>query len=319
MINNSTINDIILNYSEDEYNRFFYNTLKNIAEKHRSYDLNNSYTLLEKDKYQYNSLGYRCEEFELPAELVVAGCSHTYGIGVPNEYVWGRFLSNNLNLSYANLGLSGKSIERIVQTIFAYFKEVGHPKYLCVNFPEMSRLVMPITKNFLISKYDNYCNLIDTNINEYLEVDQKPKYAKSPYFIEEIVTQEFTIWQSINYIQMLEQYCNAANIKLFYGSYDKKFNTILNSISNNNKNYYKSYIDLEIDNWKPLIEEGSGQDYYIDNKIINCHSDIITEDNEYYWRMAGDRYAENENLPHFGIHRHIHFAEIFEKEIKKYI
>jgi hypothetical protein len=315
----NTSEEIILSgtgiYDKSQSDRLLYNTLASIAEKHKSYEpkMIKTNTLLAEDKYTFNSLGYRSNEFTDLADILVAGCSQTYGIGVPDDFVWGKILSKKLNMSYANIGLSGKSIPRIVHTIFAYFKEVGNPRYLCVVFPEMSRLTIPVNE-FLISENDKEYNIADTNINKYKEIKDKPKYAKAPYSAEEIITQEFTIWESLNHIQMLEQYCASSNIKLFYGSFDIEANKVLNYAKNTE--YYSSFVELETERWLPDFGKGTGQDYYINDKMVHCHNEFVTEQSIYYWRMAGDRHEENGNLPHFGIHRHIHIAEIFYDRIK---
>jgi hypothetical protein len=315
----NTSDELILSgtgiYNKDQSDRILYNSLASIAEKHKSYEskMIKTNALLPQDKYTFNSLGYRSDEFTSTAKILVAGCSQTYGIGVPDEYVWGNILSRRLNMSYANIGLSGKSIPRIVHTIFSYFKEVGNPEYLFVVFPEMSRLTIPVNE-FLISENDKEYNLVDTNINRYKEIKDKPNYSKAPHSVEQIITQEFTIWESLIHIQMLEQYCISSNITLAYGSFDPYANKLLNYAKNENS--YKFFIDLETDRWIPDFGKGTGQDYHVDGKDIKCHTEFITEKNSYYWRMAGDRHPENGNIPHFGIHRHIHLAEIFEDKVK---
>jgi hypothetical protein len=302
-------------YNKDQSDRILYNSLAGIGEKHKSYEpkMIKTQTLLPGDKYTFNSLGYRSDEFTSTAKILVAGCSQTYGIGVPDSYVWGDILSKKLEMSYANIGLSGKSIPRIVHTIFSYFKEVGNPEYLFVVFPEMSRLTIPVNE-FLTSENDKEYNLADTNINKYKEIKDRPRYSKAPHLVEQIITQEFTIWESLTHIQMLEQYCSSSNITLRYGSFDTSSNKILKYAKRDS--YYKYFIDLETDSWLPDFGKGVGQDYYVDGKNKECHTELMTENNSYYWRMAGDRHSENGNLPHFGIHRHIHLAEIFEDQIK---
>ena len=314
----NTSNELTLSgtgiYDKYQSDRLLYNSLASIGEKHKSYEpkMIKTQTLLPGDKYTFNSLGYRSDEFISTAKILVAGCSQTYGIGIPDDYVWGNILSKKTGMSYANIGLSGKSIPRIVHNIFSYFKEIGNPEYLFVVFPEMSRLTIPVNE-FLISENDKGYNLADTNINRYKEIANKPKYSKAPHSVEQIITQEFTIWESLTHIQMLEQYCLSSNIILAYGSFDQDSNNIL-KYAKNEKNY-TAFVDLETDMWSPDYGKGSGQDYYVDGRHKECHNNLMTEKNSYYWRMAGDRHEEDGNLPHFGIHRHIHLAEIFEDKI----
>jgi hypothetical protein len=76
----------------------------------------------------------------------------TWGAGLPEEKMWTNIVSKELNLSHANLALSGDSVYGQVRRIFAYFKEFGHPKYIYAVFPEFYRMLIPINKKIFTTK-----------------------------------------------------------------------------------------------------------------------------------------------------------------------
>lgn len=72
-------------------------------------------------EYLYNEYSFRGGGFSGKSELLVAGCSMTFGIGVPEQDTWGARLAKFLNIDdFANIGLAGASTQRICKTIYEY-------------------------------------------------------------------------------------------------------------------------------------------------------------------------------------------------------
>ena len=67
--------------------------------------------------------GYRCPSWDPMPEgkknVVVLGCSHTYGVGLEDDEHWVHFLSqhNTDRLRYWNLGQPGASADQIVRIL----------------------------------------------------------------------------------------------------------------------------------------------------------------------------------------------------------
>jgi len=60
--------------------------------------------------YRFNSHGFRSEEFDDSGNSMISlGCSHTFGIGLPNELIWNSVVSTALGLKNYNLGIGGSS------------------------------------------------------------------------------------------------------------------------------------------------------------------------------------------------------------------
>ncbi len=93
--------------------------------------------------YKLNSHGYRCPEFNVPdgkKNVVILGCSHTFGVGSDDNEYWVSFLSkhNTDRLRYWNLGQPGASADKIVRILYGCEK-VLFPNIIIVCWPEWSR------------------------------------------------------------------------------------------------------------------------------------------------------------------------------------
>ena len=90
-----------------------------------------------------NSLGYRCSEFNVPdgkKNVVILGCSHTFGVGHAEETYWVAHLSkhNTKLLRYWNLASPGCSADRMVRILYGTEK-VLFPKIIICCWPSISR------------------------------------------------------------------------------------------------------------------------------------------------------------------------------------
>jgi hypothetical protein len=95
--------------------------------------------------YITNSHGYRCAEWQpLPngkKNVVVLGCSHTFGEGLDDGEVWVDQLAAKTDLRalrWWNLGQPGSSGDKIVRILYATEK-VLFPKIIIICWPEWSR------------------------------------------------------------------------------------------------------------------------------------------------------------------------------------
>lgn len=96
-------------------------------------------------KYDTNSLGYRCPEFTpLPdggKNVVVLGCSHTFGEGLDDSEVWVsqlEKLTNNEKLRFWNLAQPGASADKCVRILYGT-ERILFPKIIIVCWPQHSR------------------------------------------------------------------------------------------------------------------------------------------------------------------------------------
>lgn len=91
-----------------------------------------------------NSYGYRCPEWEpMPdgkKNVVILGCSHTFGQGLLPDQHWVHFLSqhNTERLRYWNLGVPGASGDCCVRRLWGSQKLID-PKIIIMCWPDISR------------------------------------------------------------------------------------------------------------------------------------------------------------------------------------
>jgi len=94
--------------------------------------------------YKINSKGYRCPEWSpMPdgkKNVVVLGCSHTFGLGNKDNEHWVHFLSqhNPDRLRYWNLGQPGASADKVVRILYGCEKVID-PRIVIVCWPFWSR------------------------------------------------------------------------------------------------------------------------------------------------------------------------------------
>ena len=88
--------------------------------------------------------GYRCPSWDpMPSgkkNVVVLGCSHTYGVGLEDDEHWVHFLSqhNTDRLRYWNLGQPGASADQIVRILHGT-ERLLFPEIVIVCWPLWSR------------------------------------------------------------------------------------------------------------------------------------------------------------------------------------
>ena len=105
---------------------------------------NDIFPIVSCTEAKVNSKGYRCPEFApLPhgkKNVVVLGCSHTFGVGHAENTHWVSHLSkhNTKILRYWNLGIPGVSTDRMVRLLYSTEK-VLFPKVIICCWPSISR------------------------------------------------------------------------------------------------------------------------------------------------------------------------------------
>ena len=102
---------------------------------------------LDPKLYTINSHGYRCQEFPTSSlvgkkNVVVLGCSHTFGIGTSDDELWVNTFENKLDakkkLRFWNLGQPGASGDLIVRILYATEK-ILFPSIILICWPHASR------------------------------------------------------------------------------------------------------------------------------------------------------------------------------------
>jgi len=99
--------------------------------------------------YKTNSYGYRCSEFsnfqEGGKNVVVLGCSHTFGEGLEEEEIWVNILAKSLEdknsirkLRWWNLARPGGNADQMIRILYAT-ENFLYPKIIIACWPAISR------------------------------------------------------------------------------------------------------------------------------------------------------------------------------------
>lgn len=89
--------------------------------------------------YKFNSLGYRCPEFEVSGpKLLSIGCSTIFGTGLPQEELQCEIVAQKLGATNLNLGMPGASNDYISRMLHIAVPALN-PDYVIVNFTYVSR------------------------------------------------------------------------------------------------------------------------------------------------------------------------------------
>ena len=245
--------------------------------------------------YKHNPYGYRCEDFN-DQEVMMLGCSYTRGDGLPLELTWPYMLSNKMNKPYINLAKGGDGMQAQVIKAFQFFKEFYNPKYIFGVFP-LTRLEMPYVKGLFAVNKNPIIMDIDSKYIQNIFISSKKieKFSKLPHSIDEVMPEEAAIFYNLMFIQMLDQYCKANNIKFIWTIYNdvetEQGHAILNKI-NLNTFFYEQALDWE--------DRDASHDL--------CHLDF-SNDQFFYNAADHKKYSDGSYTGHWGFHKHMHLAD----------
>lgn len=132
--------------------------------------------------YKVNSHGYRCPEWDpMPSgkkNVVVLGCSHTFGQGNADNEHWVHFLSqhNTDKIRWWNLGQPGASADKVVR-ILQGCEKVLFPKIIIVCWPFWSRREK-------LHKYPQSLMSYDEELKGETDDTDKQNFLKNVFFVE---------------------------------------------------------------------------------------------------------------------------------------
>ncbi len=310
------------NYNEelDSYtlfNNLFYRDLRNcqVIKYPVNYKEKKSY-----DKatitFEYNNLGYRGRyDINGEAELLILGCSQTYGTGLPLECTWGDIFSQKTNKKYALLAQEGDSIQAQVYKAFKYFEEFGNPKIIVGVFP-LTRLEYTSIPNKLNRKNEKQktFNKDSAYIEHGFSNRGEPiQLSVIPHDLDEILPREFYVFYNFMFIQMLEQYCKSNNIILIWNCYqDQGF---IDYVQSNIPQILKNYLHIS---YEDIVPKFLNYDDVIPQSLKDFGSDLShLYDDRYEYKKLLYRAADFEpgkHGGHWGIYTHRYISDFFYLE-----
>lgn len=205
--------------------------------------------------YKINRYGFRNQKFTKlnphNYNILVAGCSVTYGMALPESYTWPQILKNKIletkkNINIDNVAVCGIDTFQEIRNIYLYIKKYGKPDFIFMCLPPIYRYPILENPQIRVTTKQDIGWIPDQELLEEYLYENYDKYAMN-FFIN-IIT-----------IKNLEQYCNDLEIDLKWISWD-----------NSSQSFYKML------NFKNLI------DYKFESKYAN------NINNEKYWKRARD-------------------------------
>jgi len=158
--------------------------------------------------YKINMDGYRTKHFATfdnsRETILFAGCSWTFGEGLPTEYTWPFLVTQAFeNVDYYNIGYMGLSVNHIIKNVYSFIRSYGKPKYLFICFPDIQRNII-------------YSEKLESYIKAYTStffIGSKDK-DREKYTLE--YQNENNLLLATTQISALEDYCDEAGIKLVW-------------------------------------------------------------------------------------------------------
>ena len=93
--------------------------------------------------YKINDIGHRSNninEIDLSNYILFTGCSHTFGIGLELEKLYGVKIANLLKTDYYNLSIPGTGIDVMEYNLLMWFGKIKQPpKLLIIQMPDHTR------------------------------------------------------------------------------------------------------------------------------------------------------------------------------------
>lgn len=265
------------------------------------------------NEYVHNSWGCRDEDYIGPVDIITAGCSQTYGQGVPVETRWSSKLGKILGASVVTLAVPGWSLQSMVNSVMSYIVKFGKPKVVALYIPDLFRLDFVANKDILDigpqqEENGEAVRLVCTALEH---PSHMPNFSKKPYLHSDVINPEFAAFMGGQSLRFLIEYCKESDIELVYTTWDRVTKELLEYSDYLNKNHDVA----NLPSYGPSVDYSGylTHEYVYENNAdlasLDCHSDLKDEYSNYFdWGTDEDE--------HIGVHMHAHVAELFANRLK---
>jgi hypothetical protein len=223
--------------------------------------------------YKLNKDGFRSENFEKlkssNLNVLISGCSLTFGQGVFQEDSWPELFSKTLNSNHRkpikmyNLGVMGASIYLIIKNLMAFIRRYGYPDEIYLLLPPYSRKII----------YDEISNSFKNAIidkEEFISLAHKKDLSTKKFY--DSYCNEDAQLLAVTLIGIFENFCESKNIKLVWSSYDDTPQTDFYETSG--FKFYKKYVAPK-------------SDFYYNDKSLS-HLIPENKNNIPHWDIGSD-------------------------------
>ena len=128
---NSSLANQELNWHPTDAEELYQQNLKkNLAELQRYNWVGRTIT------YKFNNYGFRADEFDSPgSNVMLLGCSHTLGVGLPVESTWAHIVSTALKLKNYNLSIGGTSNDTVFRMAYHWINQLNPDLVIFLSGP----------------------------------------------------------------------------------------------------------------------------------------------------------------------------------------
>ena len=178
--------------------------------------------------YTVNEHGFRGKKIiQTDSILMTAGCSHTYGIGVRENEVWGRQLADKLDMYHINTGVGGIGPDTVSLLTKQFFEEGIVPDILAVLWPNVSRKMVVLDQQKPID--DQIVDYIiepgknPVSIHQYSVHLATPDQEQNQYQYHSAVkgiqlqSEQQRLLEFWVYRELIIELCKSHNVKLIEG------------------------------------------------------------------------------------------------------
>jgi hypothetical protein len=245
------------------------------------------------------------------------------GQGLPVEARWTNILENMLlphgNFSIGNISYSGAAINKDISSFFGMINKYEYlPEYVICNFANFERFY------FVSPEADRLQDW-------YINYSEKKTKVSAPWNYQEILPYEWVYYQNLDHIKMLETFCKMSNIKLIWSCWS---NALTDDdelfLQTNFKNYIKDPVrkefppdfefvipQVEVENLEPYYKMNNWEEIQCHKEYKETHPQIF--DFGYDYQKNPGAWGPGSHRPHPGMHKQIHWAEFYYKEMIKLI
>ena len=104
-------------------------------------------------KYQFNSNGFRCDEFTTDPTIMFLGCSLTAGVGLPVDVIWPELVARQLGMKCANLGQGGGSADTAFRLCHGWIDQIRPKRVIYLKPPGVRWEMLVQERTMLFNVY----------------------------------------------------------------------------------------------------------------------------------------------------------------------
>lgn len=236
--------------------------------------------------YRINKDGFRSDNFEPYKKnnlgVLFAGCSLTFGEGLPENLSWPSMLQKKLSefskktIQSYNMGYPAASIQLIIKNTISFINKFGKPKMLFLLLPNIER---GIKLDKEISKY------VTTIPGPYMRKKEKDRGPSKVYldFSENYDVSDILLNITVQ-LNLLENYCNEAGIFFRWATWSPESQEILKELD------FKNFLEFDNDYFKK-IKNINNLDYWeYGNDGVHFGSSFSTYTSELFFKEVSEKY-----------------------------